>query len=93
MSDIPTIVEDERAGRIISSISNDAAQFSLVVGGGEGITAINAYYESGEMAGVPWLAVWKGSAIWRRYPAHSMSIQYKPTPPQGQPTTKEGGKE
>lgn len=46
--------------------------------GVENVTRIDAYYEPGQMAAVPWLRVWKGGALAARLNAAAMTmIEYK----------------
>jgi hypothetical protein len=42
-----------------------------------GTTRIEAYDESGHMANIPWLAVFKGDEIVCRVPADHVSVHYK----------------
>lgn len=45
--------------------------------GVNGVTRIEAYDENGQMAMVPWVAVFKGDQICCRAPAAQMSVHYK----------------
>jgi len=47
--------------------------------GRKGITKIIAYYESGQMAAVPWIAVYAGDIIKYRFDAVNCVIEYKET--------------
>ena len=50
------------------------------VGGSSGITKIEVYEENGEMAAVPWFALWAGDAIKCRINAARITgISYKET--------------
>lgn len=60
----------------ISCIHFDKAKWSISVNR-DGITKIEAYGEAGEMAQVPWIAVWKGNKILYRFPARMCRIEYK----------------
>ena len=44
--------------------------------GSKGVTKIIAYDEAGEMAPVPWLAVYKGDKLWNRIAARHVRIEY-----------------
>jgi hypothetical protein len=57
----------------IKSISKE--WFSLMVGE-DGITEFVPYYESGQMAEVPWIAIYKGDEIISRIDATGLYIQY-----------------
>lgn len=46
--------------------------------GYKGVTAIKPYLENGQMAGVPWLEVWKGDFLYCRLnAAHLLEIEYQ----------------
>lgn len=42
----------------------------------DGITEIVAYHENGQMAGVPWLALYRGDEILARVPSEQVMIRY-----------------
>mgnify|MGYP000205648070 CR=1 FL=1 len=50
--------------------------------GEEGITSIEAYEENGQMAPVPWIAVYKHGEIYERIPVQQVVVQYKEPPKQ-----------
>ena len=70
------ILEDKTP---IVGIHFDHAQLSVYVGGGLDVTKIEAYPENGQMAEVPWIAVWKGDNILYRIPANLCRIEYEAT--------------
>lgn len=72
---VSTILEDDRK---IRAVHNDEAQISWSVGS-DGVTKIVAYYEKGQMAWVPYIAIHKGNEITERMSAHHLRIQYEPT--------------
>lgn len=66
---------DERPIMAILWPDNDESHFRV---GQSGVTKIVAYDESGHMAYVPWLAVFKGDEIVLRCPADQVAISYQP---------------
>lgn len=69
---------------MIKDILEDKRKIALIDGpdiyaavGENGITDIVVYKEAGEMAYVPWLAVYKGREILFRLPARMVIIQYQ----------------
>ena len=43
-----------------------------------GVTAIEPYYENGEMAGVVWFNIWKGEFLWQKINSkHVAVVAYK----------------
>ena len=44
------------------------------IGDSPGITKISLYYESGQMAGVPWFTVWKGNDVVARCNAAHIAL-------------------
>lgn len=67
-----------------TALSRDERQITSAIGergnfavGDFGVTKITAYDENGEMAYVPWLAIWKGDAVVVRCPARDMTISYQ----------------
>lgn len=73
MSEIETILEDEREIRAI--YWNDTHNTNLIVGGQ--IEKIIAYGENGMHCSLPYIAVYSGSEIVRRVPAWQVEIEYK----------------
>jgi len=59
----------------INCIHFDEARWSVYLHK-DGITKIEAYGEAGEMAEVPWVAVWRGNEILYRFPARICRIEY-----------------
>lgn len=64
-----------RDERTIQSAIGERGRFIL---GELGVTKIIAYDENGEMAHVPWLAIFKGETIAARCSARDMTISYEP---------------
>jgi len=52
--------------RPIKSLHWHDAEGSCVVVGSNGVTAIRHYYENGQLAGVPWFAIYFGDEIGSR---------------------------
>jgi hypothetical protein len=64
--------EDERE---IKLYNNDVAQETVCVGK-DRVTKIEAYKEHGSMDFIPYLAVWRGTALFMRTPAIGKEIVY-----------------
>lgn len=50
--------------------------------GEEDITKIEAYEENGQMAPVPWIAVYRKGELYRRIPAQRLTICYDTSEPE-----------
>jgi len=83
-------MEKDKLDRGQTMLSKDTRTISHVilpagdiysVGGKAGITDIIAYDENGELAPVPWIAVYKGDFLFARMPARQvLEIGYVSTP-------------
>ena len=65
--------EMSKDSRPIYSAIGDNGRYIV---GSLGVTKIEAYDENGEMAYVPWLAVFQGDELAYRVPARCMSVCY-----------------
>ena len=75
MMDTERMINDDRD---IYAIHFDNAQWSLYCNGKEGVTHIEVYEERGQMANVPFLAVYQGEFLWQRISAALCRIEYGP---------------
>jgi len=71
---ITTIVNDKRE---ILQLACDIAQVDIASVGRNGVTKIVAYEEPGQMAMIPYLAIYKGNFLVERIPAYQVRIIYK----------------
>ena len=73
MTEPTQIVYDERP---VSALYFEGEGAGRIKVGESGVTAIVAYEEFGEMAGVPWFAIYKGDKIKERWPARMCGVVY-----------------
>ena len=68
---VSPLIEDSREIFAIGGV------YSAIFVGSNGVTKIVPYHENGQMAAVPWFAVYCGDEIWRRYDAAGMWVEYR----------------
>ena len=73
MTDVPKILDDGRTINLLLVLQGEPGEFQV---GFSGITRIVAYGENGDMALVPWLAVYKGEHLHSRIKASACEILY-----------------
>ena len=79
MKEVPSLLCERGIINSISSLHTDADSeliFYYRVGW-RGVNSIVAYGEPGQMAEVPWLAVYKDNVMVARIPAHAAEIIYE----------------
>jgi len=69
-----SLTEDNRPIDLIYLPQAPEEEFYCV--GHDGVTRIEVYDDNGQMARVPWLAVFKGEEVAMRSPAHHWIIGY-----------------
>jgi len=69
------IVQDKREIESVWVVTNNEEGYWKV--GSSGITKIEIYEESGQMAPVPWCAVYKGDDIVCRFDMAGMGVKYR----------------
>jgi len=73
-----TILDDKREISAIWLVVFDNLHKNVMRVGDDGITKIEVYAEYGQMAGAPWLAVYKGEHLLvRMNAAHVEGVEYK----------------
>lgn len=73
MSAILSMLHDERPIFSVSFHGADGGTFTV---GRANVERIAAYAENGQMAPVPWIAVYKNGEIWLRIPAEQVQVEY-----------------
>ena len=70
------LTKDERTIKSVWFLNEGGGGYE--VGDRFGTTKITAYAESGHMAMIPWIAIWKGNEISVRVTAEAVIIHYAP---------------
>ena len=87
MTDIEQVVNDQRpieyAERIFPDVDGNTFCWTTREGRWKNCDRIEAYWENGEMAPIPWLAVYRDGEIIARVGARGHEIGYAPIPTGG----------